>query len=107
MALDRENTNVSKYFSALHPSVLSAVQSIIRLAKESNLDVSLCGELARNQKATKLLSSIGLRHFSMSSPAIPSIKEIIRNLSINENIMNSSINDCFTLLEDVKNSFND
>ena len=105
LALDRENTNVSKYFSALHPSVLTAVQRIIRLANENNLDVSLCGELARNQKATKLLSGIGLRNFSMSSPAIPSIKEIVRNLNVKESIINTSISNSYVLLEDVKNAF--
>ncbi|GAA3649802.1 phosphoenolpyruvate--protein phosphotransferase [Flavivirga jejuensis] len=105
LALDRENTNVSKYFSALHPAVLSAVQTVIKLAKENNLEVSLCGELARNQNATKLLSRIGLRNFSMSSPAIPDIKEVIRNLSINKDTMNSSVNEYFTTLGDVKSSF--
>ncbi len=107
LALDRENTNVSKYFSALHPSVLTAVQRIIRLANENNLDVSLCGELARNQKATKLLAGIGLRKFSMSSPAIPSIKEVVRNLNVNDSIINTTLNNSYTLLEDVKSAFND
>ena len=105
LALDRENTNVSKHFSALHPSVLTAVQHIIRLANENNLDVSLCGELARNQKATKLLSGIGLRNFSMSSPAIPSIKEIVRNLNVAESIITTPISNSYVLLEDVKNAF--
>lgn len=105
LALDRENTNVSKYFSALHPSVLTAVQHIIKLANENNLDVSLCGELARNQKATKLLSGIGLRNFSMSSPAIPSIKEIVRNLNVEESVISTTISNSYRLLNDVINAF--
>ncbi|TPN87059.1 phosphoenolpyruvate--protein phosphotransferase [Aquimarina algicola] len=85
LAMDRENVSISKHYSALHPTVISALISIIQNSDKEGLEVSLCGELARNPKATNLLSSIGLRSYSMSSPAIPAIKEAIRKMNIKEN----------------------
>jgi len=107
LALDRENTNVSKYFSALHPSVLCAIQKIIELADNEQIDVSLCGEIARDAKATDLLSQLGLRKFSMSSPAIPNIKEVVRSMNVLSKPSTLSINKRFSTLQEVTNYLKD
>jgi multiphosphoryl transfer protein len=84
LALDRENLNVSTHFSALHPAVLSALRKIMTDADDVGLEVSICGELARNHQATRLLAAIGIKKFSMSSPVIPEIKEVIRQLNLSK-----------------------
>jgi len=75
LAVDRENEAVAKYRSALHPSVLQAINHILQ---HSEIEVGMCGELAGNPLATNLLLAFGLEKFSMNSPIIPSIKEIVR-----------------------------
>ncbi|MEN0047137.1 MAG: phosphoenolpyruvate--protein phosphotransferase [Bacteroidota bacterium] len=82
LATDRENETVAKYRSALHPTVLRALQYILA---NSEIEVGMCGELAGNPLATNLLLAFGLEKFSMNSPVIPSIKEIIRHFDSAEN----------------------
>ncbi|WP_299260570.1 phosphoenolpyruvate--protein phosphotransferase [uncultured Aquimarina sp.] len=90
LAMDRENVSISKNYSALHPAVISALTSILQNSEKVGLEVSLCGELARNPNATNLLSSIGLRSYSMSSPAIPAIKEVIRKINTKKDKFSSN-----------------
>ncbi len=75
LAIDRENESAAKYRSALHPSVLRAIREIIQ---SSDIEVGMCGELAGNPLAINLLLAFGLEKFSMNSPIIPDIKEIVR-----------------------------
>ncbi len=85
LAMDRE-AQIFQHYSALHPSVLAALKIIVKKADEKGLDLSLCGELASNSKATELLSTIiGLRKYSMSGPAIPGIKSAIRKMEVTAN----------------------
>lgn len=85
LAMDRENTLLSKNYSALHPSVINALSKIIDDANKEGIEVSLCGELASNPGATALLSALGLRKYSMSGPVIPRIKDAIRNMNVLNN----------------------
>jgi len=102
LAIDRENQIVSEYNSALHPAVLSALEKIVNAAKEAKLDLSLCGEIARNPESIQLLSAIGIRKFSMSSPAIPEIKAAIRELNLSTYKYSSETINKWTTLQEVK-----
>ena len=93
LAMDRENTLLSEYYSALHPAVLNALSNIITTAHNEKIDISLCGELASNPRATALLSALGLRKYSMSGPVIPGVKDAIRSLNVTSN------NDAFKNVE--------
>ena len=44
----------------------------------------MCGELAGNPLATPVLLGLGLDELSMSAPAIPAVKEAVRNLTLDE-----------------------
>ncbi|WP_179316856.1 phosphoenolpyruvate--protein phosphotransferase [Winogradskyella undariae] len=100
LAMDRESTFLSKHYSALHPAVLNALLKIIATANKEQIDVSLCGELASNPKATALLSALGLRKFSVSGPVIPRVKEAIRVMDVsNNNKIFKDIIACNTLNE--------
>jgi phosphotransferase system enzyme I (PtsI) len=46
------------------------------------MPVSVCGEMAGDPKLTALLLGLGLRSLSMSSAAIPRVKQAIRALDI-------------------------
>ncbi len=81
LAMDRGNPSVAKYRSPLHPAVMQAIQEVITHSKNEKIEISMCGELAGNPQVTQTLVNMGLDKFSMSSPSIPKIKEIIRNIA--------------------------
>ncbi len=55
MASDRTNSSVAKLADPLHPAVLKLIGHVCRAAKNANLPVSLCGEMAGNPSAVPLL----------------------------------------------------
>jgi len=80
LAADRGNQSVSYLFDHFHPAVLRLIAMAVRAAHASKIWVGVCGEMAGDPLATKLLISLGVDELSMSAPAIPKIKHIIRNL---------------------------
>ncbi|WP_424002536.1 phosphoenolpyruvate--protein phosphotransferase [Maribacter sp. IgM3_T14_3] len=106
LAMDRENSSISKHYSALHPAVLSALKVILDEANRLELEVSLCGELAMNTQAANLLSALGLRRFSMSGPAIPRMKDTIRNMNVGQIMHLYKKLDTWRTLDSVKSALN-
>ena len=104
LALDRDNNSVAKYHSPFHPAVLKAIQEILIRSKEAGIEVSMCGELAGNPKATGLLIGLGLEKFSMNSPAIPKTKEIIRGMNVVDNQTGFQVDSSIRTLEELKKS---
>ena len=82
LALDRNNARVASRYDHVHPAVLHELKRILASAKAINMPVSLCGEMAADPVAVVLLLGLGLRTLSMSAAKLPSIKWLIRNLSI-------------------------
>lgn len=81
MAADRGNSNVAKLAQALQPAVLRMVKQTVDAAHSAGIWVGMCGELAGSALAVPVLVGLGLDELSMSGPAIPKVKEAIRNLS--------------------------
>lgn len=107
LALDRDNNSVAKYHSPFHPAVLEAIREIINRSKESGIEVSMCGELAGNAKATNLLIGLGLEKFSMNSPAIPKVKEMIRAMNTSDNQTGFQIDSSIRTLAGLKKSISE
>jgi phosphotransferase system enzyme I (PtsP) len=82
LAVDRNNRKVASLYEPLHPGVLRAVASTIRIADDAGIPVSLCGEMAADPVCTLVLIGMGLRDFSMSPFFIPVIKRLIRSVDI-------------------------
>ena len=76
MAADRDNPKVSHLCQPLSPPVLRLLDNVIRVCRNHNMPVTLCGEMAGQPRAFVLLFGMGLRSFSMSPAFIPSIKEL-------------------------------
>jgi len=104
LALDRDNNSVAKYHSPFHPAVLEAIREILVRSKKAGIEVSMCGELAGNTKATNLLIGLGLEKFSMNSPAIPSVKEVIRNIDLETKQNDYKIDSSIQTLHELKKS---
>lgn len=82
MAADRDNPKVSRLCQPLSPAVLHVLHSVISACNEAGKPVTVCGEMAGQPKSFLLLLGMGLRHFSMSPAFIPSIKQLVRQISI-------------------------
>ncbi len=84
MAADRDNPKVSHLCQPLAPAVLRVLQQVITACNRANKPVTLCGEMAGQPKAFLLLLGMGLRRFSMSPAFIPSIKQLARQVTLEE-----------------------
>lgn len=84
VAVDRANERIASLYSAAHPAVLTLIRDVIRAAQRGKIDVSLCGEMASEPVFTMLLVGLGLRCFSITPPAIPEIKKIIRSVTVDQ-----------------------
>ncbi len=84
VAVDRSNERIASLYSATHPAVIQLVKDIIRSAHRHQTPVSLCGEMAGEPEFTMLLLGLGLKTLSITPPAIPEIKKIIRSVSLDQ-----------------------
>lgn len=82
MAADRGNSRVAALADAFQPAVLRMVQQTVEAGHAAGIWVGMCGELAGNELATPILVGLGLDELSMNAPAIPALKEVIRNLTL-------------------------
>lgn len=84
VAVDRSNERIANLYSAANPAVISLVKEVIRAAQRGKIETSLCGEMASEPEYTMLLIGLGLRTFSITPPAIPEIKQIIRSVTVDQ-----------------------
>ena len=76
-AADRGNADVKNLYNPCHPAVIRIIKNVISEAKKANIDVSVCGDLAANERFTKLLLGLGLEKFSVPLPMAGRIKHKI------------------------------
>ncbi|MEX0774729.1 MAG: phosphoenolpyruvate--protein phosphotransferase [Phycisphaeraceae bacterium] len=84
VAVDRGNERIANLYAGAHPAVLILLRDVIRVANRAKIEVSLCGEMAGDPDYIMLLLGLGLRCFSVTPPAIPEVKRIVRAVSINQ-----------------------
>ncbi|MBN1180076.1 MAG: phosphoenolpyruvate--protein phosphotransferase [Anaerolineae bacterium] len=84
MAADRTDAQVARLADAFQPAVLHLIRTVIDAAHSHGRWVGLCGELAGEPLAIPILLGLGLDEFSMNPPAIPTAKQVIRALDLDE-----------------------
>ncbi len=84
LAVDRGNEFVSSLYQEFHPAVVRFIRRIIERAKNHNIWVGMCGEMAGDPLATILLLGLGLDEFSVVGTVLPEIKKIIRSVTYAE-----------------------
>ncbi len=77
LAVDRGNPLVSGLYSYFHPAVLRLVRHVIQQAHSQGKWVGMCGEMAGDPAAARLLCSWGIDELSMGLSHIPLIKQVI------------------------------
>ncbi len=84
LAVDRASNSVAPLYDPLHPAVLHLIGHATDAALRLRRPVSVCGEMAGNPLVVPLLMGMGLRSFSMSASAIPRVKQVVRQASLDE-----------------------
>jgi phosphotransferase system enzyme I (PtsP) len=84
LAVDRNNPKVAALYNPLHPAVLSIISEIISTCRNRGKEVSVCGEAAANLKCAYLFTAMGVDRLSMSSSAIPQVKNLIRRMDLGD-----------------------
>ncbi|MES2604720.1 MAG: phosphoenolpyruvate--protein phosphotransferase [Pseudomonadota bacterium] len=80
LALDRNNARVANRYDHIHPAVIHELHRVVGIAREYNLPLSLCGEMASDPLAVIVLLGMGITTLSMSATKLPRIKHLIRKL---------------------------
>ncbi|MBL1141890.1 MAG: phosphoenolpyruvate--protein phosphotransferase [Proteobacteria bacterium] len=81
LAVDRNNAHVASLYDFLHPAVLKLIQKVVQDAREVDMQISVCGEMAGDPRTVIPLLGMGLDSFSMAGASIPGVKWIIRNFT--------------------------
>ncbi|WP_343377713.1 phosphoenolpyruvate-protein phosphotransferase PtsI [Buchnera aphidicola (Formosaphis micheliae)] len=84
LAVDRGNDLISNRYNPMSPSVLKLIKLVIDASHAEGKWTGICGELAGDSNATILLIGMGIDKLSMSSPYIPNIKKIIRQINFKQ-----------------------
>jgi phosphocarrier protein FPr len=80
LAAERGNERVADLADALHPSVLRLIQAVTESAEAHGKWVGVCGELAAEPLAVPALVGLGVTELSVNPPAIPAIKQAVRQV---------------------------
>jgi phosphotransferase system enzyme I (PtsI) len=84
LAIDRLNPNVAHLYQPLDPAVIRLLKQVADVARDKEIDVFMCGEMAAVAHHLPLLLGLGLDELSMNPQSIPPIKRVIRSLSLSD-----------------------
>lgn len=82
LAIDRIDDQVNYLYDPLHPGILNLIAMTIKAGNKAGIPVSMCGEMAGDQRYTRLLLALGLRNFSMPANSILEVKSIINHSNL-------------------------
>lgn len=84
LAVDRGNSSVKEYYNYFNPAVIRLIKNCIDASHKYGKYTAMCGEMASNPDAAKILLGLGLDAFSMSAGSILEVKNVIRNTTYEE-----------------------
>lgn len=84
LAIDRGNKDVAEMYQPLHPAVLRMIKQVVDAGHAAGITVSVCGEMAGDPLYTPVLLGLGVDELSMNAQAIPVVKRIIRQATLEE-----------------------
>jgi phosphotransferase system enzyme I (PtsP) len=84
LAVDRGNEKVAGYFLPHHPAVLRTLKRVAEAGLAHGREVSVCGEMAHEEKYLKFLLGAGIRTLSIDSQYRPALQKKISTLELAE-----------------------
>jgi phosphotransferase system enzyme I (PtsI) len=82
LAIDRTDEQVAYLYNPLHPAVLRLIQFSAEAASAAGIPVSVCGEIAGDDRLTPLLLGFGIAELSMAPASVPKVKKRILALNL-------------------------
>ena len=84
LAVDRTNEKVAEFYLPHHPSILRSFKKVVDAAAGHGKEVSICGDMAHDERYIFYLLGIGLRRFSLDSSYITRIRAVIGGVDLGE-----------------------
>ena len=84
LAVDRQNTNIDKYYNPYHPAVLKLINIAVQNAHKKGIWCGICGELGGDPEMTRLFLAMGVDELSMAPGKILEIRKIVRETDTSE-----------------------
>lgn len=84
LAIDRGNEQVSHLYQPLDPAIIRMLKHVADVAREKEIKVFMCGEMAGTPHHIPLLLGLGIEELSMNPQTIPDIKRVIRSLNVED-----------------------
>ncbi len=78
LAVDRGNDRVASLYDPCHPAVILTLRHVFAAAANRGIPCGVCGELAGDPGWAALLLGLGADSLSMSAPAIPEVRYVLR-----------------------------
>ena len=83
-AADRENERVRKRYDTLNTSFLNFLEQIVGRARNSETQLSFCGEDAGRPLEAACFAALGIQTLSMRPASIAPVKHLIRRIDLKE-----------------------
>ncbi|PLX90438.1 MAG: phosphoenolpyruvate--protein phosphotransferase [Desulfuromonas sp.] len=80
LAVDRGNEHVAYLYEPMHPAILRALKAACDAARDADIDISICGEMAAEPLYALVLLGLGFNELSMNPSCVPRVKQVIRQL---------------------------
>lgn len=84
LAIDRSNEHVAYMYEPLDPAVLRLLSNVSKAAREADIPLAMCGEMAGDPLNAAILLGLGFRRLSMNVASIPWVKKVIRSLKTDD-----------------------
>ena len=86
LAVDRINNEISYLYDPYHPAVIRCLKQIIKVSKEKNIEVTICGEIAGDPHFLPLLIGLGVDALSAVGRILPELKFFGRRFTYKETV---------------------
>jgi phosphotransferase system enzyme I (PtsI) len=84
LAVDRSTPELAYLASYFDPAILRLIRGVIEAGKMHERPVLLCGAMASDPMAALLLVGMGLREMSMEAAAVPEVREVLANVTLEQ-----------------------
>ncbi|NMO14338.1 phosphoenolpyruvate--protein phosphotransferase [Pyxidicoccus fallax] len=84
LAMDREHPVLAPQADGVHPAVLRMVDLTVKAARNAGIWVGACGGVAGDPAGALTLTGLGVTELSVAIPTIPSIKALLRSVSLTD-----------------------
>ena len=84
LAVDRMNEQIAHLYHPFHPSILRMLKMTADAAHTAGIDISVCGELAGDERAVPIWIELGIHNLSMSPQSLLRVKHRLLNTCAEE-----------------------